>query len=212
MCLQIPQLNILGFGVAKKILMLRDRNCSVKFSSQHRSLNVLPGASPDSTDNPHYQRLDCHWSVPQPNVSEPQTESLQTKTPPTVSHEFQTEAHIEQILPSPSTYHRKHKMTQKHRRAKKVTQLPYTSTPLDLRADVAIHKEGVIGMDTGGSPRHQETIGGALAHTRSERVLEKPNEPPLPEGHTSRSGEGSMEHTFELMDTVPPTPHDSPLI
>ncbi|GKD02035.1 hypothetical protein Tco_1172309 [Tanacetum coccineum] len=45
----------------------------------------------------------------------------------------------------------------------------------------------------------------------SERVLEKPNEPPLSEGHTSGSGEGSMEHTFELMDTVLPTPHDSPL-
>ncbi|GJW22200.1 hypothetical protein Tco_0032822 [Tanacetum coccineum] len=67
------------------------------------------------------------------------------------------------------------------------------------------------GMDTGGSPRRQETIGGALAQTRSKRVLEKPNEPPLSEGHTSGSGEGSMEHTFELMDTVPPTPHDSPL-
>ncbi|GJU24136.1 hypothetical protein Tco_1162757 [Tanacetum coccineum] len=53
--------------------------------------------------------------------------------------------------------------------------------------------------------------GGALAQTRSKRVLEKPNEPPLPEGHTSVSREGSMEHTFELMDTVPPTPHDSPL-
>ncbi|GJW99591.1 putative ribonuclease H-like domain-containing protein [Tanacetum coccineum] len=63
----------------------------------------------------------------------------------------------------------------------------------------------------GGSPRRQETMGGALAQTRSERVLEKPNEPPLSEGHTSGSGEGSMEHTFELMDTVPPTPHDSPL-
>ncbi|GJW05275.1 hypothetical protein Tco_1564131 [Tanacetum coccineum] len=46
---------------------------------------------------------------------------------------------------------------------------------------------------------------------RSERVLEKPNEPPLPEGYTSRSGEGSMEHTFELMDIVPPTPYDLPL-
>ncbi|GKD43618.1 hypothetical protein Tco_1268263 [Tanacetum coccineum] len=67
------------------------------------------------------------------------------------------------------------------------------------------------GMDTGGSPRHQETIRGAPAQTRSERVLEKSNEPPLPEGHTSRSGEGSMEHTFELMDNVPNTPHDSPL-
>ncbi|GJU88764.1 hypothetical protein Tco_1301187 [Tanacetum coccineum] len=66
-------------------------------------------------------------------------------------------------------------------------------------------------MDTCGSPRRQETIGGTLAQTRSKRVLEKPNEPPLSEGHTSGSGEGSMEHTFELMDIVPPTPHDSPL-
>ncbi|GJU53546.1 ribonuclease H-like domain-containing protein [Tanacetum coccineum] len=33
----------------------------------------------------------------------------------------------------------------------------------------------------------------------------------LPEGYTSRSGEGSMEHTFELMDIVPPTPYDLPL-
>ncbi|GKE39690.1 hypothetical protein Tco_1463095, partial [Tanacetum coccineum] len=32
------------------------------------------------------------------------------------------------------------------------------------------------------------------------------------EGHTSGSGEGRMEHTFELMDIVPPTPHDSPLL
>ncbi|GJS23434.1 hypothetical protein Tco_0452066 [Tanacetum coccineum] len=52
---------------------------------------------------------------------------------------------------------------------------------------------------------------GAPAQTRSKRVLEKPNEPPLPEGHTSGSKEGSMEHTFEIMDIVPPTPHDSPL-
>ncbi|GKA57231.1 putative ribonuclease H-like domain-containing protein [Tanacetum coccineum] len=46
---------------------------------------------------------------------------------------------------------------------------------------------------------------------RSERVLKKPNEPPLSKGHTSRSGEGSMEYHFELTDNVPPTPHDSPL-
>ncbi|GJX19790.1 hypothetical protein Tco_0222467 [Tanacetum coccineum] len=46
---------------------------------------------------------------------------------------------------------------------------------------------------------------------RSERVLEQPIEPPLSEGHTSRSGEGRMEHQFELMANVPITPHDSPL-
>ncbi|GKC33779.1 putative ribonuclease H-like domain-containing protein [Tanacetum coccineum] len=47
--------------------------------------------------------------------------------------------------------------------------------------------------------------------TRSKRVLEKLNEPPPSEGHTSGSEEGSMEHTFELMDIVPPTPYDLPL-
>ncbi|GJU85996.1 hypothetical protein Tco_1293542 [Tanacetum coccineum] len=31
------------------------------------------------------------------------------------------------------------------------------------------------------------------------------------EGHISKSREGRMEHTFELMDILPPTPHDSPL-
>ncbi|GJV28653.1 putative ribonuclease H-like domain-containing protein [Tanacetum coccineum] len=38
-----------------------------------------------------------------------------------------------------------------------------------------------------------------------------PIEPPLSEGHTSGSGEGRMEHQFELMANVPITPHDSPL-
>ncbi|GJX79382.1 hypothetical protein Tco_0327531 [Tanacetum coccineum] len=68
------------------------------------------------------------------------------------------------------------------------------------------------GIDTGGSPRRQETMGGAPAQTRSERVLKQPNEPPLLEGHTSGSGEGRMAHTFELIDIVPPTPHDLPLL
>ncbi|GKD61873.1 hypothetical protein Tco_1299382 [Tanacetum coccineum] len=82
-------------------------------------------------------------STLQPNVSEPQTKLHQTKTPPTVSHEPQTEANIEKILPSPSIYQRKHKKTQKHRRDKTVTELPQTSVPLDLRADKAVYKEGV---------------------------------------------------------------------
>ncbi|GKC24064.1 hypothetical protein Tco_1026214 [Tanacetum coccineum] len=145
-------------------------------------------------------------STSQPNVSEPQTESLQTETPPTVSHELQTKSHIEQILPSLSTYQRKQRKTQEHKRVKKVTELPQTSVPLDHRAYEAVHKEGVT------VPRRQETIMGALAQTRYERVLDKPNEPPLSEGHTSGSREGRMEHTFELMDTVPPIPHDSPLL
>ncbi|GKC24955.1 hypothetical protein Tco_1027105 [Tanacetum coccineum] len=67
------------------------------------------------------------------------------------------------------------------------------------------------GMDTGGSPKRQDTIGSAPAQTRSKRVLEKPNEPPLSKGHTSGSGEGRMEHQFELTVNVPITSHDSPL-
>ncbi|GJS26409.1 hypothetical protein Tco_0487029 [Tanacetum coccineum] len=59
------------------------------------------------------------------------------------------------------------------------------------------------------APRHH---GGASAQTRSERVLKKPNEPPLSEGHTSGSGKGRMEHQFELTANVPLTPHDSPLL
>nr|GEY15967.1 hypothetical protein [Tanacetum cinerariifolium] len=54
-------------------------------------------------------------------------------------------------------------------------------------------------------------MGDTPAQTRSERVLEQPNELPLSEGHTSGSREGRMEHTVELTDTVPPTPYDSPL-
>ncbi|GJR83106.1 putative ribonuclease H-like domain-containing protein [Tanacetum coccineum] len=149
-------------------------------------------------------------STLQPNVSEPQTKSLQTETPPTVSHALQTEVYIEQILSSPSTYQRKKRKTQKHRRAKKVTELPQTSVPLDHGADEAVHKEGVR-VWKGWQSQAPRNHGGAPAQTRSKRVLEKPNEPPLSEGHASGSGDVSMEHTFELMDNVLPTPYDSPL-
>ncbi|GKB40045.1 hypothetical protein Tco_0884987 [Tanacetum coccineum] len=66
------------------------------------------------------------------------------------------------------------------------------------------------GIKVSQAPR--KNLGCALAQTRLRRRLEKPNEPPLLEGHTSGSGEGSMKHTFELMNTVLPTPYDSPLI
>ncbi|GJT72184.1 ribonuclease H-like domain-containing protein [Tanacetum coccineum] len=148
-------------------------------------------------------------------------EPLQIETPSPVFHEPQSEAHIEQIFQSPTTYQRKRK-SQKRRRTNKDTKLPQTSVPQDLGADEAIHKRVPCGKaittaasldaaQDSGSPRRQDTIGGPLAQTSSERVLEKPNEPPLSKGHTSRSGESSMEYHFELTNNVPPTPHDSPL-
>ncbi|GKF23690.1 hypothetical protein Tco_0076012 [Tanacetum coccineum] len=48
----------------------------------------------------------------------------------------------------------------------------------------------------------KKPCGGAPAQTRSERVLEQPIEPPLSTGHVSRSGEGRMEHQFELTANV----------
>ncbi|GJT01831.1 putative ribonuclease H-like domain-containing protein [Tanacetum coccineum] len=74
---------------------------------------------------------------------EPQTKPLQIEIPPTVSLEPQTEAHVEQILPSPSTYQRKRKKTQKHRRTTEDTELPQTSISLDHGVDEAVNKEGV---------------------------------------------------------------------
>ncbi|GKE16712.1 hypothetical protein Tco_1424289, partial [Tanacetum coccineum] len=148
-------------------------------------------------------------STSQPNFLEPQTE-----TPPTVSHELQTEAHIEQILPSPSTYQRKQRKTQKHKRSKKVTELPQTSVPLDHGADEAVHKEGVT-VWKGISlliPRRQDTIlGGADAQTRPETVSKTSHNPPLSEVNTFKRREDSMEYHDDLMDFVPPTPYDSPL-
>ncbi|GJQ93472.1 ribonuclease H-like domain-containing protein [Tanacetum coccineum] len=176
-------------------------------------------------------------STSQPNVSEPLIEPLQTETPPPVFHEPQTEAHIKQILPSPTTYQRIIK-TQKCWRTDKDTKLPQTSIPQDLRVDEVVHKEGgdsveraittaasldaiqdsdnIIrtqttampnvdipqGMDTGSSPRRHDTMRGAPAQTRSKRVLEKPNEPPLSEGdNTPGSDEGRMELIEESMET-----------
>ncbi|GJX36916.1 putative ribonuclease H-like domain-containing protein [Tanacetum coccineum] len=133
---------------------------------------------------------------------EPQTESLQTETPLTVSNELQTKAHIEQILPSPSTYQRKQRKTQKHRRAKKVTELPQTSVPLDHRADEAVHKEGVIEISSGDRPRRQDTtLGGADAQIRLETASKTPHDSPLLGGNTPGSDEGRLELIQELMET-----------
>nr|GEV21889.1 hypothetical protein [Tanacetum cinerariifolium] len=136
-------------------------------------------------------------STSQPNISEPQTAPFQAVTHLIVSHEPKTEAHIEQILPTPSTYQRKHRKTHKHRRTKKVTKLPQTSVLLDL------------GADKTQAPRNH--IGGADAQTRFETASKKSRDPPLLEVNTSRSGEDRMEHPDDFTDFVPPTPHDSPL-
>ncbi|GJX52280.1 hypothetical protein Tco_0280649 [Tanacetum coccineum] len=94
------------------------------------------------------------------------------------------------------------------------TKLPQTSVSKDLGANGVVHKEwvtvwkGLSLLWQYQAPRHH---GGTPAQTRSERVLEKPNEPPLSEGHTFGSKKGGMEHQFELTTNKPIIPYDSPL-
>ncbi|GKC92268.1 hypothetical protein Tco_1157710, partial [Tanacetum coccineum] len=67
-------------------------------------------------------------------------------------------------------------------------------------------------LGSGSGPWRQETIGGMQAQTRSEGVSNLSSDPPLSRGHTLGSGKDIMEHQIELMDNVPSTPHDSPLL
>ncbi|GJY81945.1 hypothetical protein Tco_0494696 [Tanacetum coccineum] len=133
-------------------------------------------------------------STSQLNISKPQTEPLQTETPPPVFHEHQSEAYIKQILQSPTTYQRKRK-TQKHRRTNKDTKLPQTSVPQDLGADEAVHKEGVTVAVLGA-----KTPWGVLL-LRLDNEPPTPHDSPLSGGNTPGSDEGRMELIKELMET-----------
>ncbi|GJS11760.1 hypothetical protein Tco_0368556 [Tanacetum coccineum] len=77
-------------------------------------------------------------------------------------------------------------------------------TPSTSQPNVSEPQITSLYIETSPTEAHQNA-------TRSKRVPAQPNEPPLSEGHTSGSGKGRMEHTFELTDNVPSTPHDSPL-
>ncbi|GJU87861.1 putative ribonuclease H-like domain-containing protein [Tanacetum coccineum] len=111
-------------------------------------------------------------STSQPNVSEPQTE-----TPPTVSYELQTEAHIEQILPSPSTYQRKQRKTQNIGEPKSVERAITTNASLVAAQDsdnILKTQSTTMSNDPlsqeiglGDRPRRQDTtLGGVDAQTR----------------------------------------------
>ncbi|GKC69074.1 hypothetical protein Tco_1114957, partial [Tanacetum coccineum] len=116
--------------------------------------------------------------------------------------------HIEQILPSPSPYQRKQRKTKKHRRAKQVTALPQTSVPLDHGADEVVHKEG------GDSVERAITTAASLVAAQNNDNILKTQAPRyhIGEVNTSGRGEDSVEYHDDLMDFVPPTPHDSPLV
>ncbi|GJX70318.1 hypothetical protein Tco_0307489, partial [Tanacetum coccineum] len=65
---------------------------------------------------------------------------------------------------------------------------------------------------TTASSLEAEHDSGNINRTQSMATLNEPHpEGEGSEGHTSGSGEGRMEHQFELTANVPITPHDSPL-
>ncbi|GJZ27706.1 hypothetical protein Tco_0572353 [Tanacetum coccineum] len=81
------------------------------------------------------------------------------------------------------------------------------------RPTTTLNEPSPQGLGSGSGPRRQDTtLGGADAQTRFETASKKSYDPPLSKGNTSGSGEDSMEHPVDLMDFVPPTPHDSPLL
>ncbi|GJU33176.1 hypothetical protein Tco_1176765 [Tanacetum coccineum] len=182
-------LALMGYEQLSTKLTFQKGNITPLFASM-----LVQNQAPEGEGSAVHPEPQPTPSTSQPNVSEPQITSLHIETsltgaPQTKAHQTAVsqiifhKAHIEQILPSPTTYQRKRK-TKKRRRTKKDTKLPQTSVPLKHGADEAVHNEGVTvpwampnvdipqGMDTGGSPRRQDTIGGTLAQTRSKRVLD----------------------------------------
>ncbi|GJV84734.1 putative ribonuclease H-like domain-containing protein, partial [Tanacetum coccineum] len=131
-----------------------------------------------SVPPPESQPTPC---TSQPNVSQTQTEPLQTETPPTDSNEPQTEANIEKIHPSSSTYQRKHKKTQQHRRTKKATE----SEGVPIQPNEPLLLEGhTFGSREGRMEQHIEL---------TNIVPPTPHDSPLPGGYTPGSDEGRLK-------------------
>ncbi|GJU30352.1 hypothetical protein Tco_1173941 [Tanacetum coccineum] len=107
-----------------------------------------------------------------------------------------------------------HQKTHKPRRAKRGrdTEIPQFSGPLKKLGDEVVYTredDRVVRAATTASSLEAEQESDA--HTRFETASKKSHDPPLSEGNTSGSEEANMEHLVDLMDFVPPTPHDSPL-
>ncbi|GJW47251.1 hypothetical protein Tco_0078897 [Tanacetum coccineum] len=129
-------------------------------------------------------------SASQPNVSQPQTEPLQTETSQIISHAPQTEAHIEQILPSPSTYQRQQpKDPNTYRRTKRGrnTKVPQPGGSPKKFGDEAVYigeDDRVVRAATTASSLEAEQESGNITKTQPTTTLNEPS----PQGTGSGSG------------------------
>ncbi|GJW00974.1 hypothetical protein Tco_1556225 [Tanacetum coccineum] len=91
-------------------------------------------------------------------------------------------------------------------------QLPHTSVPIPNVADEAVFTEwdDRVEISSGDRPRCQEAMRGVIAQTRSEKASKHSYDSPLLGVNTPGSDEEIFKQ-HELMDNIPPTPHDSPL-
>ncbi|GKC24320.1 hypothetical protein Tco_1026470 [Tanacetum coccineum] len=98
--------------------------------------------------------------------------------------------------PIPNVVSSSHQKTQTPRQAlTKATELPQTSEPIPNVPDEAVYEEwDDRGISACGSPRSQESMGGFIAQTRSERVPIPPRDSPLPRVNTLGIDKGSMSH------------------
>ncbi|GJT96474.1 hypothetical protein Tco_1091992 [Tanacetum coccineum] len=113
----------------------------------------------------------------------------------------------EKTIIVPSSY--QHKKTYKPRKAIRTTEISQSSGPINLVVDETIYKEWEDRMERAATTASrldaecQDIIlGGVDAQTRFETTSKQSNDPSLSRVNTLGSGEGSMEHTFELTDTV----------
>ncbi|GJY46709.1 hypothetical protein Tco_0435772 [Tanacetum coccineum] len=107
-----------------------------------------------------------------------------------------------------------HQKTHKPRRAKKGRdiEIPRSSGPPKKVGDEAVYtREDDRVVRAATTAYSLEAKQESDTQTGFETASKKSHDPPLLEGNTSRSGEDNMEHLVDLMDFVPPTPHDSPL-
>nr|GEX36271.1 reverse transcriptase domain-containing protein [Tanacetum cinerariifolium] len=98
-------------------------------------------------------------STLQLTAAEPQTAAPQIAEPQIIFHE----AHIEPILQSPTTYQRKRK-TQKYEAVHKEGS---------DSVERAITTDAILGIDTGGSPRRQETMRGTPVRLETQLKQKK---------------------------------------
>nr|GEU74166.1 Gag-Pol polyprotein [Tanacetum cinerariifolium] len=82
---------------------------------------------------------------------------------------------------------------------------------LTTQSKATLNEPTPQGEVSGSGLECQETMRGAMAHIRSEGLIQS-LDLPFSTSYVVGSGEDRMEHDIELTDLVPQTPHDSPLL